>query len=54
MKIDYNWKDEPVKKVHGLSGFINWFRHKPVPMHMSNHYHKEHWPDADDPQGKLF
>jgi len=38
MKIDYNWKDEPVKKVRT---FLGWFRHKPVPMCQSDHYNRE-------------
>ena len=50
MKIDYNWGKPPKKRR-------NWrlpFRSKPVPMHMSNHYVREHFHPEDDPQGKLF
>lgn len=52
MNIDYNWKEPAMKKVHGLSGFINWFRHKPVPNCHSDHYNKEHF-DPNAPP-KLF
>jgi len=45
--INYNWKEPPVRKACKLRG---WFRHKPVPNHMSNHYVREHfWPDPEEP-----
>lgn len=47
--IDYKWKEPPVKKARK---FLGWFRHQPVPNHMSNHYVKEHF-DPDAPP-KLF
>jgi len=57
MKIDYDWGNAPKKSMlrfRAWRWFIGKITYGGVPMHMSNHYHKEHWPDADEPQGKLF
>lgn len=51
MNIDYNWGSPP-KTNRVTAWFKRVFGHKPVPLHMSNHYVKEHF-DPDAPP-KLF
>lgn len=54
MKIDWsNWGTVLPKKVSRVRKFLrSIFRNTNVPLHMSNHYVREHF--VDDKQGKLF
>ena len=46
MRINWDIKNPVVRKRR------RWFVRRPVPMHMSSHYVREHF--VDEPQGKLF
>lgn len=60
MKIDYNWGNPPVKGNRFTRWLRTWAymwydrRKVGVPLHMSNHYVREHFHPEDDPQAKLF
>lgn len=49
MNIDYNWGSPP-KTNRVTAWFKRVFGHKPVPLHMSNHYRRESFYNDGDPR----
>lgn len=55
MKIDYDWGREPKAKTCAVARmFRRLTSRRPTPLHMSNHYVRDHFHPEDESQGKLF
>lgn len=58
MQIDYEW-GKPPKVGNKFTRWLRTWRYmrldrRTTPLHMSNHYVREHFHPEDDPQHKLF